>query len=180
MTTIPLTKRGAELLRLQQGGCHPQDGCKGPTEFKGAKYQYLAQSGLIGDGLPNHRTLFKHVAGSSELAEGSNELKVRLESELADGSKVAKVLTFKRNSYLVDVAWEIDNASGKASNAHAYYQLQRDDQAPAAADAVRHRLNALRESLSNERVTMAHFERALDDKRRSAANSISINVMPTL
>ena len=33
-----------ELLRKQRGGCHPKDGCKGPTEFKGAKYQYLAAS----------------------------------------------------------------------------------------------------------------------------------------
>src|SRR5574343_1845543 len=116
---------GLELLNYKEHN----DKSKNLVLFD-AKHQYLAQSGLIGDGLPNHRTLFKHVAGSSELAEGSNELKVRLESELADGSKVAKVLTFKRNSYLVDVAWEIDNASGKASNAHAYYQLQRDDQAP--------------------------------------------------
>jgi 5'-nucleotidase len=34
----------AELKRLQTGGCHPVDGCKGPTPFKGAKYQYLAAS----------------------------------------------------------------------------------------------------------------------------------------
>lgn len=34
----------AELLRLQRGGCHPQDGCKGPTPFTGARFQYLAAS----------------------------------------------------------------------------------------------------------------------------------------
>lgn len=33
-----------ELLRKQAGGCHPKDGCKGPTPFTGAKYQYLAAS----------------------------------------------------------------------------------------------------------------------------------------
>lgn len=32
----------AELQRLQNGGCHPQDGCKGRTEFTGAGFQYLA------------------------------------------------------------------------------------------------------------------------------------------
>jgi 5'-nucleotidase len=32
----------AELRRLQNGGCHPQDGCKGPTPFAGAQFQYLA------------------------------------------------------------------------------------------------------------------------------------------
>ncbi len=33
-----------ELLRLQQGGCHPRDGCKGPAPFTGARFQYLAAS----------------------------------------------------------------------------------------------------------------------------------------
>lgn len=34
----------AELRRLQYGGCHPVDGCKGPAPFKGAAYQYLSAS----------------------------------------------------------------------------------------------------------------------------------------
>lgn len=33
-----------ELLRKQNGGCHPTEGCKGPTQFKGATFQYLAAS----------------------------------------------------------------------------------------------------------------------------------------
>lgn len=32
----------AELKRLQTGGCHPVNGCKGPAPFKGAKYAYLS------------------------------------------------------------------------------------------------------------------------------------------
>ncbi|MFN4341776.1 MAG: membrane protein insertase YidC [Azonexus sp.] len=95
-----------------------------------AQHQYFAQSGLIGDGLPTHRTHFTRVAGASELAEGSNELKVRLEAE-QNGIKVAKLLTFKRGSYLIDVSWEIANGSDKTLAPHAYFQLQRDDVAPA-------------------------------------------------
>ncbi|HEY6086624.1 MAG TPA: bifunctional metallophosphatase/5'-nucleotidase [Burkholderiaceae bacterium] len=34
----------AELLRMQKGGCHPTDGCKGPQSFKGASFKYLAAS----------------------------------------------------------------------------------------------------------------------------------------
>jgi len=34
----------AELLRLQKGGCHPTEGCKGPKPFAGAKFKYLAAS----------------------------------------------------------------------------------------------------------------------------------------
>ncbi|MHB1205338.1 MAG: bifunctional metallophosphatase/5'-nucleotidase [Rhodospirillaceae bacterium] len=37
-------KGPAELLRMQNGGCHPQDGCKGSHPFAGAKYRYLAAS----------------------------------------------------------------------------------------------------------------------------------------
>lgn len=33
-----------ELLRMQNGGCHPEDGCRGPRPFTGAKFHYLAAS----------------------------------------------------------------------------------------------------------------------------------------
>jgi 5'-nucleotidase len=35
---------GTELKRMQNGGCHPTDGCKGPHPFLGAKFKYLAAS----------------------------------------------------------------------------------------------------------------------------------------
>ncbi|HZX30121.1 MAG TPA: membrane protein insertase YidC [Rhodocyclaceae bacterium] len=95
------------------------------------KHQYVAQSGLSGDSLPNHRSQFKLAPGPRELADGANELKVRLEATTPEGVKVAKVYTFKRGSYLIDLAWEIDNGSGKPITPFAYYQLQRDSVAPA-------------------------------------------------
>ena len=33
-----------ELLRMQNGGCHPVAGCRGPHKFAGAKFRYLAAS----------------------------------------------------------------------------------------------------------------------------------------
>lgn len=33
-----------ELLRMQNGGCHPVDTCQGPHPFTGAKFRYLAAS----------------------------------------------------------------------------------------------------------------------------------------
>ncbi len=95
-----------------------------------AKHQYAAQSGLIGEGMPNHRTLFKHVAGPTSLADGANELKVRLEATATNGAKVAKILTFKRGSYDIDVTWEINNTTDKPLTPNAYFQLQRDDVKP--------------------------------------------------
>jgi 5'-nucleotidase len=35
-----------ELLRMQNGGCHPE-GCKGPHRFEGAKFHYLAASTFL-------------------------------------------------------------------------------------------------------------------------------------
>lgn len=34
----------SELLRKQNGGCHPTDGCKGTAPFRGAGFKYLAAS----------------------------------------------------------------------------------------------------------------------------------------
>ena len=51
-----------------------------------------------------------------------------------EGVKVAKVSTFHRGSYVVDVAWEIENGSGKPLASHAYFQLQRDHVAPLRGD----------------------------------------------
>ena len=33
-----------ELLRMQNGGCHPEDGCKGRTHVRGREVPYLAAS----------------------------------------------------------------------------------------------------------------------------------------
>ena len=39
-------KGSVELLRLQRGGCHPTDGCKGPQPFTGARFRYLG-AGIV-------------------------------------------------------------------------------------------------------------------------------------
>jgi 5'-nucleotidase len=38
-----------ELLRMQNGGCHPVDKCQGPHPFPGAKFHYLAASTIVTD-----------------------------------------------------------------------------------------------------------------------------------
>ncbi len=40
-------KGADELLRMQRGGCHGGEGCKGPMPFKGATFQYLAASTVV-------------------------------------------------------------------------------------------------------------------------------------
>ncbi len=94
------------------------------------QHRYTAQSGLIGDGLPTHHSTYTLAAGPTELADGASELKIRLEAKAENGVQVAKILTFKRGSYVIDVAWEIQNGSAKALAPHAYFQIQRDDVSP--------------------------------------------------
>lgn len=38
-----------ELLRMQNGGCHPTDGCRGPHPFRGAEFHFLAASTIVKD-----------------------------------------------------------------------------------------------------------------------------------
>jgi 5'-nucleotidase len=41
-------KGKAELIRMQNGGCHPLDGCRGPHPFMGATFRYLSASTVDG------------------------------------------------------------------------------------------------------------------------------------
>jgi YidC/Oxa1 family membrane protein insertase len=87
----------------------------------GGKHIYLAQSGVIGEGMPNHKTEWKLVAGEHVLKDGEQKLEVRLEAPAANGGKVAKTYVFQRGSYQIEVRHE-----GVAPGAHAYYQITRD------------------------------------------------------
>jgi YidC/Oxa1 family membrane protein insertase len=96
------------------------------------EHVYLAQTGLIGEGLPNHKTEFRLAAGTYELKPGSDVLELRLEAPEANGVKLAKIYTFHRGSYLIDVGYEIANKRQAPLAAHAYYQLTRDGKIPEA------------------------------------------------
>jgi len=45
----------AELRRLQNGGCHPVDGCQDKTPFAGARFEYLSANVVVD---PGPQTLF--------------------------------------------------------------------------------------------------------------------------
>jgi len=94
-------------------------------------HMYVAQSGLIGVGLPNHKSRFSAQAVDYQLADGAQELKVTLVAPEVSGVKVEKIFTFHRDSYVVDVEYRIHNGSVAAMVPSAYYQLVRDDSAPA-------------------------------------------------
>ena len=129
--TAQVSTHGGDLIGLELANYKATEDKSRNFKLFDVQHRYAAQSGLIGDGLPNHKTVFSPLPGKRELSSGEDTVQLRLEAPAANGVKVAKVYTFKRGSYLIDVAYEIDNAGQKEIAAHAYYQLQRDTQAPA-------------------------------------------------
>jgi len=97
----------------------------------GPEHHYAAQSGLIGDGMPNHRTLWRVEPGERTLPASADKLQIRFAADGPGGISVQKIYTFHRNSYLVDVEFEIRNGGGDPVSAYAYYQVVRDDKSPA-------------------------------------------------
>jgi len=88
---------------------------------------YVAQSGLIGADLPNHKTPFTSTATSYTMAKGANSLDVTLSWE-NNGITVEKVYTFHRGRYEIDVAHHIHNTSGADITPSAYYQITHDSE----------------------------------------------------
>jgi YidC/Oxa1 family membrane protein insertase len=87
---------------------------------------YVAQSGLLGKGLPTHNAEFSAADQNYQLAEGKDTLEVRLTALNTGDASVTKVYTFHRGSYLVDVSYEITNLGKEPLPASAYFQLVRD------------------------------------------------------
>jgi YidC/Oxa1 family membrane protein insertase len=94
---------------------------------------YVAQSGMIGTDLPNHKSVFKVEANAYTLAEGKDSLTVRLSSQAADGSTVIKQYRFHRGTYVVDVDFEIENKGAAEIKPDAYFQFLRYGEAPSTS-----------------------------------------------
>ena len=90
---------------------------------------YVAQTGLIGAGLPNHKSLFTSTATNYTLADGAASQQIRLSWQGegdAQGVTVDKTYTFYRGSYLIDVTYEITNGSAAPVTSSVYYQIVHD------------------------------------------------------
>ena len=119
--SLGATLRRIELLRHKDS----KDPTK-PLALLGPEHRYEAQSGLAGEGGPNHRTVWRAQPGERALAPGKDALELRLVATGKDGVEVHKIYTFKRNSYVVDVALEIRNPGAAAVSTYSYFQLTHD------------------------------------------------------
>lgn len=104
-----------------------------------ANHTFVAQTGLIGVGLPNHKTLFTLVPGNYQLAPGQDKLSISLVwTDAQTGIKVTKLYTFYRDSYKIDVAYQLTNTGANTIPVDAYFQLLRDGKTPEGESSLVH------------------------------------------
>lgn len=96
-------------------------------------HTYIAQTGLLGTGLPTHNTTFTAQASEYLLTEGKDTIEVRLLATNVVGAKVTKFYVFHRGGYLIDVGYEIENIGTSLLSSSAYFQLVRDKSTPEGA-----------------------------------------------
>jgi len=92
-------------------------------------HNYVAQSGLLGAGLPNHNSMFVQEQDKYALLGNAEQVQVRLEAEGDSALKVTKIITFHKGSYLVDVAYELENTGQQPVTVSSYFQLIRNSAA---------------------------------------------------
>ena len=95
-----------------------------------AAHTYIAQTGLLGPGLPTHNSSFTAATSEYQLTPGKDTVEVRLLATDITTAKVSKVYVFHRGSYVIDVGYEIENNGNEALNPSAYFQLVRDKTPP--------------------------------------------------
>jgi len=120
--------RGLQLLRYRES----EDKNKILDLFEdSATRPYVAQSGLIGAGLPTHRSAFQLNPGTYRLQNGATQLQVPLVwTDPANGVRVEKIYTFTRGSYQVDLSTRVTNGGAQPVDLTPYYQLMRHGEAP--------------------------------------------------
>jgi YidC/Oxa1 family membrane protein insertase len=92
-------------------------------------HYFIAQSGLLGEGMPNHTS--KWVAAGDRFDLGGNDkIEVTFTNADTPGLLVNKVFTFKRGSYVVDVRYDIKNDGAAPIAPKAYFQFVRDANPP--------------------------------------------------
>ncbi len=80
---------------------------------------FLAQSGLRGKSTsargnaPDHHAEFTADRSEYTLVDGTDTLEVTLQWSSADGVRVAKVYTFHRGSYSIDVHYRVNNGTSE-------------------------------------------------------------------
>lgn len=87
---------------------------------------FVTQSGLRSNSVvPTHYDNYAADKTEYSLEAGENELVVPLTWQSAEGITVIKTYRFKRDSYVINVDYQLQNNSGQTVSAYPYAQLNR-------------------------------------------------------
>ncbi|OUR65813.1 membrane protein insertase YidC [Methylophaga sp. 42_25_T18] len=87
---------------------------------------FVTQSGLRSNSsAPTHYDHYIAEQTQYELAYGEESLVVPLHWQTDDGLRVTKTYRFKRDSYVVEVDYQVENGSGETFSAYPYAQFNR-------------------------------------------------------
>ncbi|MDH5357681.1 MAG: membrane protein insertase YidC [Gammaproteobacteria bacterium] len=99
-----------------------------PVQFLNdtASQFFVVQSGLRSDvSAPTHYDQYISEKNQYELIDGQDTVTVPLHWQSEEGLKVTKTYRFHRDSYVVDVDFQIENNSGEQFSAYPYAQFNR-------------------------------------------------------
>ncbi len=133
---LDINLRGGGIRRLALLD-YPVSLAEQDTPFPLMEFQppniFIAQSGLrgksttVGRNVPDHHAEFTAAESEYTLADGSDTLKVKLQWSSDDGVRVTKIYTFRRDSYTIEVRYEVHNGTSEPWNARMYGQFQRSE-----------------------------------------------------
>jgi YidC/Oxa1 family membrane protein insertase len=129
---IEINTAGGDIRRVTMKQQHSALDSAKPLTLMGPdpKFFFITQTGLLGEGLPNHKTLYDADKRSYALAPGQDAIEVRLHARDARGADVVKRFVFKRGTYVIDVSYDIANRGDRAIAPYAYFQFLRNGDPP--------------------------------------------------
>jgi YidC/Oxa1 family membrane protein insertase len=104
-----------------------------------ADHVYVAQSGLVGANLPNHKSVYTFTTNSYTLKNNDTKLVVPMVwTDAQSGVQVTKEYIFYRDSYKIDLTYHLTNTGSLSVPLQAYYQLLRDGKTPEGESSMVH------------------------------------------
>lgn len=163
--------RELQLLSYREA----EDKSKTFTLFEDSQTQpYVAQSGLIGEGLPTHRSQFQLNPGTYRLAGGAVQLEVPVVwSDPTTGVRVEKTYIFKRGSYQIAVRTRVINGGTRPIDLTPYFQFTRHGEAPRGESFFLHTYTGAAfytDANKFQKVTFKHIQEGKADFDKTADN----------
>jgi len=93
----------------------------------GDPFLFIAQSGLLAKGSPDHTTTYATQKTEYTLAEGDDSLKVVLSWQGANGLSVNKIYTFHRDRYDINLDYQVTNRTAANWQGSVYRQFKRTE-----------------------------------------------------